>query len=310
VAFDAREFDENGLLPYQVARYEHDKDFQVFTRWGLGYDYIGWNLRSPLFADKTVRVALAHAVNVKAIIDYVYRGYARQANGTFPFQLWFANKDLPPLSYDPDLARKMLAEAGWKDVDGDGVLEKDGREFAFTLITNNGNTLRSAIQLLVQADLRKVGIRVEIASYEWAVFIKNYIDARQFDACVLGWNMGYSFDQYQIWHSSQAAPPGLNFASYRSAEADALLARIRTTFDRKEIARLCGRLQQVIYDDQPYLFLSFPQGVAALYRGKYVVRRPDGNGGWIVEPVRNTDIGFTYYEPWWAPHSIAPRLEP
>lgn len=309
--FEARGFDTNGLLPYQVPRYQRDtKNFEVFRRWGLGYDYIGWNLKRPMFSDKLVRQALAHAVNVERIIRYVYRGYARQANGTFPFQMWYANKDLQPFPYDPAKAAQMLAQAGWADTDGDGWLDKDGRRFEFTLITNQGNTLRTAIQALVQDDLRKVGIKVNTAVYEWAVFIKNYINSQEFDACVLGWSVGYSYDQYQLWHSSQIAPPGLNFCSYSNQEADELLQRIRTTFDRRDIARLCGQLQEVIYRDQPYLFLSYNEGVNALYRDMYVVRRPVGDGSWVMEPVRNTDAGFGHYMNWWAPRAIAPQLAP
>ncbi len=310
IAFDAREFDVNGLRPYQVKRYERDHDFRTFRRWGLGYDYVGWNLQRPLFADRRVRLALAHAVDVDRIVKYIYRGYARPANGPFPFQMWYANKDLKPFAYDPQRAREMLAEAGWRDTDGDGVLDRDGRKFEFTAITNNGNTVRAAIQMLLQDDLKKIGVKVNTASYEWAVFIKNYVDTRQYDACILGWSLGYSYDQFQIWHSSQVEPPGLNFVSYRSRQADELLQDIRTTFDRKEIARLCARLQEVIYNDQPYLFLCFSEGTTALYRGKYVVRRPDGRGGWIVEPVRNTPAGPGYYQPWWAPRRVAPQLAP
>ena len=310
-AFEAGGFDTNGLLPYQVQRYESDKKtFQTFRRWGEGYVYIGWNLKRPMFADKLVRQALAQAVNIERIIRYVYRGYARQANGTYPFQMWYANKDLQPYPYDPQKAREALAQAGWTDTDGDGWLDKDGRRFEFTLIANQGNTLRAAIQALVQDDLRNIGIKVNTAVYEWAVFIKNYINTQEFDACVLGWSLGYSFDQFQLWHSSQIAPPGLNFCSYSSPEADELLQRIRTTFDRRQIARLCGELQEVIYHDQPYLFIAYNEGISALYRGKYVVRRPAGDGQWTVEPIRQTDAGFGHYMSWWAPRAIAPQLAP
>ena len=309
IAFDAKEFDTNYLLPYQVKRYEQDRNFTTFRRWGLGYLYVGWNLRRPLLADRQVRIALAHAVDVDRIIKYVYRGYARAANGTFPFQMWYANKTLQPFAHDPELAKTMLAQAGWRP-GPDGILQKDGKKFEFTLITNNGNTLRAAIQMLIQDDLRKIGIKVNTATYEWAVFIKNYLTPRQFDACLLAWNVGYSYDQFQLWHSSQIQDPGLNNSSYKNPEADELLVKIRTTFDHDEIARLCGRLQKVIYDDQPYLFLCYNEGTDAMYRGKYVVRRPDARGGWIAEPVRNTDIGYAYYMSWWAPASAAPRLAP
>lgn len=309
-AFDTGEFDFDSLEPYQVTQYERNKRFEVFRRWGLGYDYIGWNLNNPLFQDKNVRRALAHAIDVDRIVKYVYRGYAKPSNGIFPFQLWFADKDIQPFKHDPALAKKLLAEAGWKDVDGDGILEKDGRKFEFNLITNNGNTLRSAMQMLVQDDLKKVGISVKVATYEWAVFIKNYVDSRQFDAVILGWTLGYSYDMYQLWDSSQTTGEALNFVSYRNPEADKLLEQIRTTFDRDEIIRLCHRLQKVIYDDQPYMFLTSPEGIATIYANKYVVRRPDGKGGWIVEPIRDTEAGFTIYESWWAPRNAAPALAP
>lgn len=311
VAFDAREFDINDrLFPYQVSRYEHDKNFDVYHLQGLEYTYIGWNLQNPLFSDRKVRLALAHAIDVGRIIKYVYRGYGKASAGIFPSQMWFANKDIKPLEHDLQAARQLLREAGWTDSDGDGVLDKNGLKFEFTLITNNGNTIRAAIQALVQDDLRHVGIKVNVATYEWAVFIKNYVDSRQFDACVLGWTLGYSYDQFQLWHSSQAAAPGLNFISYRNPEADDLLLKIRTTFDRQEIARLCGRLQATIYGDQPYLFLCNPEIITALYRDKYVVRRPDGKGGWIFEAVRNTELGVGYYENWWAPALSSPALTP
>ena len=309
--FEDRGFDTNGLLPYQVHRYEADKDtYQTFRRWGLSYEYIGWNLKKPLFADIRVRQGLAHAVNVDRIIRYVYRGYARQANGTFPFQMWYANKELQPFAYDPNAAKALLAQAGWRDTDGDGWLDKDGKAFEFTLITNQGNPIRSAIAVLVQDDLRKIGIKVNTAIYEWAVFIKNYINTQQFDACILGWSLGYSYDQYQLWHSSQIAPPGLNFCALSNPQADELLQRIRTTFDRGEIARLCGKLQEVIYRDQPYLFLAYNEGTSALYRDKYIVRRPVAGGQWLLEPVRATEAGFGHYMNWWAPRSVAPQMTP
>ena len=311
VAFDARGFDTYTLAPYQVPRYKNDqKTFRVFQRWGLGYLHIGWNIGKPMFRDRRVRVALAHAVDVGRIIKYVYRGYARASNGIFPEQMWYANKELKPYPYDLAKARGLLDEAGWRDTDGDGWLDKDGKRFEFTLITNNGNTNRAAIQALVQDDLKKVGIKVNTAVYEWAVFIKNYIGTRQFDACVLGWYLGYSYDMFQLWHSSQIDSPGLNQCGYSNPEADRLLLQVRTTFDRKEIARLCHRLQELIYRDQPYLFLLNAFAASALYRDKYVVRRPDGRGNWLVEPVRKTEAGYRIYMNWWAPRSIAPHLTP
>jgi len=310
-AFEARGFDTYTLATYQVERYKSQPQrFHVFQRWGLGYVHIGWNLRKPMFADRRVRIALAHAIDVDRIVNSVYLGNARPSNGTFPQQMWYANKNLQPYAYDPDRARAMLAEAGWSDSDGDGWLDKDGKPFEFNLITNNGNTNRQLIQQLVQDDLKKVGIKVDTDLYEWAVFIGNYINTRQFDACILGWYLGYSHDLFQLWHSSQAEPPGLNQCGYVNPEVDRLLIEIRTTFNRDRIAKLCARLQKIIYRDQPYMFLVNAYASSALYRDLYVVRRPDQSGSWIVEPIRDTEAGYTIYAEWWAPQAAAPQIAP
>lgn len=308
VAFESGEFDLRQLDPHQVEDYRREDKFEVFGSWGRRYTYIGWNLKKPMFADRRVRVALAHAINIEPIVKYVYHDLARQSKGTFAQGSWYASDDVKPYPYDKEKARELLAEAGWTDTDGDGWLDKDGKRFEFNLITNQGNSLRKNIQLLVQNDLKEVGIKVNTAVYEWAVFITRYIDTRQFDACVLGWSLGINYDQYTLWHSSQTGPNQQNHCSYRNERVDELLVRIRTEFDRERIAELCAEMQEIIYRDQPYAFLVQPYLTHALYRGKFVVRRPDGEGGWIVEPVRSTEAGFTYYSQWWAPAHIAPEL--
>ncbi len=312
IAFDSKGFDTTQLMFHQIKRFKQEpKRFKLFQRWSQGYLYIGWNQKNPLFVDRQVRLALAHAVNIDRIIKYVYYGYARPSNGAFPAQMWYANKDIKPYPYDPENAKELLTQAGWVDSDGDGWLDKDGRRFEFDLITNHGNPMRALIQVLVQDDLKKIGIKVNTASYEWAVFINNYVNTRQFDAMILGWFTAYGYDQHSYWHSSQTEPPGFNFCSYVNPEVDNLLTTIRTTFDRDRIAKLCGRLQEIIYHDQPYLFLLQGYTAHALYKNMYVVRRPLEDGSWLIEPVRNTKAGldgYDFYMPWWAPASLAPQM--
>jgi peptide/nickel transport system substrate-binding protein len=175
---------------------------------------------------------------------------------------------------------------------------KDGERFAFTLITNNGNVVRSDIATLVQADLKAVGIEVKVEMYEWAVFLKNFVNKGEFDAVVLGWALGQGFDQFQIWHSSQAEPERLNMVGYKSAAADRLLESVREEFDRDKIIAMCGELQQLIYDDQPYLFLFVPEGTSVMWKDAYRVRRPGPDGTWIDEPVTMTKAGWSHYLEW------------
>src|SRR5439155_14210034 len=191
---------------------------------------------------------------------------------------------------DPELAKKMMAEAGWTP-GPDGVLAKNGQRFAFTLITNNGNEVRRDIVTLVQADLKKIGIDVKVEIYEWAVFLDKHVDTGDFDAVVLGWRLDNDYDQYQLWHSSQTNPKQLNFCAYKNPEVDRMMEQLRTEYDKDTIKTLAGRLQQTIYEDQPYLFLDVPKVTTVLWKNTFRVARPEA-GGWKEEPLRMTKAGL------------------
>lgn len=308
LAFETRQIDFWGVDPWAVGSFRGDRRFTLFSAPANSYNYIGWNLRRPMFQDLRVRQALAHAVNIDQMIRHVLYGYGTQSTGIFTPEMWFFNPRVRPLEYDPARARKLLAEAGWKP-GADGILEKDGRKFAFTLITNNGNVIRSDIATLVQADLKAVGIEVKVEMYEWAVFIKNFVSKGEFDAVVLGWALGQGFDQFQIWHSSQTGPEQLNMVGYKNADADRLLESIREEFDRDRIIAMCGELQQLIYDDQPYLFLFVPEGTSVMWKDAFRVRRPGPDGTWIDEPVKMTKAGWSHYLEWFYRPEYAKETE-
>lgn len=298
LAFETRQVDFWGVDPWAVRSFLKDERFSVFTSPSSSYSYIGWNLRRPLFQDVRVRRALAHAVNIDQMIRYLLYGLGVQSTGIFTPQMWFFDPSIQPFEFDPDKARALLAEAGWKP-GRDGILEKDGLRFEFTLITNNANEVRRDVATLVQADLRKVGISVKIELYEWAVFLSKFINKGDFDAMVLGWSLPQDdFDQFQIWHSSQANPEQLNVVGFKNPEVDRLLEEIRQEFDRNRVIELASLLQRVIFEEQPYLFLFVPESTSVMWRDAYRVLRPDGNGGWIEEPVRMTKAGWSHYMEW------------
>ena len=299
LAFETGEVDVLGVEPHALGAVRQNPGYRVISDLGKMYVYVGWNLERPMFQDKRVRHALAHAVNVPDIIKYVLYGQGTQCKGVFHPNYFWAKDDIELIKYDPERARQLLAEAGWRQTDKQGYLVKDGRRFAFTVITNQGNEIRKDVATLVQSDLKKVGIDVKVAIYEWAVFITKKIDVHEFDACVLGWTSPPNFDQYQLWHSSQSVPGGLNFVSYSNPEVDRLIEVARGEFDHERIKQYCHRIQQLIYDDQPYLFLYVPMSTAALHRGRFRVRRPDGRDGWIDEEIRQTKAGYSVYNTWW-----------
>lgn len=307
LAFETKQVDFWGVDPWAVSEFQKDKRFDLFSYPSSSYSYVGWNLKRPIFQDERVRRALAHAVNVPDMIKYILYGYGVQSTGIFLPQMWFFNPDVKPIPYDVEKARHLLAEAGWKP-GPDGILTKDGQRFTFTIITNNGTEIRRDIATLVQDNFRQIGIEVKIEIYEWAVFLKNFINKGDFDAMVLGWALGPDYDQYQIWHSSQTKQDQFNVIGYNNPEVDKLLVNIRQEYNRDKIIEMAGKLQSIIYKDQPYLFLFVPQGTSVLWKDSYRIRRPDGKGGWIDSPVEMTKAGWSYYSEWFYRPEYADKL--
>jgi peptide/nickel transport system substrate-binding protein len=307
LAFQTKQVDFWNVDPWAVKSFEKDPRFDLFSAPGQAYNYIGWNLRRPLFSDPRVRKALAHAVNVPEMIKYIIYGRGVQSTGIFTPQMWFFDPSVKPLRYDPAAARSLLDEAGWK-VGPDGIRVKDGKRFTFTLLANNGNEVRRDIATLVQDDLKRIGIEVKVEIYEWAVLLKRFVSKGEFDSIVMGWGLGYDFDQYAIWHSSQTHPEELNFIGYANPTVDHLLTELRQEYARPEIIRLAGKLQKEIYADQPYLFLFVPESTSVMWKDSYRIRRPGPNPGeWIDSPVTMTKAGWSYDMEWFYRPEYAPK---
>ncbi len=233
------------------------KAYHKYRYPGNGYTYFGFNLRDSRFADLRVRRAFAHAINKPELIDGVMAGLAREATGPFKPGTWAFNPNVRSNPHDPARARALLAEAGWKDTDGDGIVDRRGKPFAFEILTNQGNDERKKVAELIQSSLRAVGVRAEIRMLEWATFIKEYIKTRRFDAIVLGWGIGLDPDQFEIWHSSKTGADDLNHISYANAEVDGLLERGRASCNQEERRPYYHRLHEVLAEDQPVIFLYF-----------------------------------------------------
>lgn len=298
VEFKSGAIDAYGVQPHQVARYKQDDTYQSFSSLGFGYTYIGYNNRKPLFADPRVRRALGMAINTDDIITYVLYGEGERTTGPYPRQTEWYDHGIPPLPYDPAAAQRLLAEAGWRP-NADGWLEKDGKVFEFTLITNNGNPLRASVLAIAQDAWKKIGVRCQTQVFEWAVFLQDFVNTGSFDAVVLGWGMGIDPDLYQIFHSSQAGPQQLNFVGYANPEADALIVRLRREYDRTEQRALAHRLHRTIAADQPYTFLYVGLATRVLDRKIVLVERePDGDERFAkIYPTKSGSIAF-YFNKW------------
>lgn len=262
--------DMMGLTPIQYTRQtetgEFRKSFNKYRYLSFGYTYLGFRLSHPLFSDRRVRQAFAYAINKKELIDGVLFGLGQEATGPYKPGTWAYNPDVKKYPYDPERAKALLAEAGWKDADGKGVLKKGGRKFAFTVLTNAGNESRAKTAAIIQQNLAAVGIRMEIRTLEWSAFINEFVDKRKFDAVILGWSISQDPDQYDIWSSKKTGPKELNFVGFADAEVDRLLEEGRRTFDIEKRKKAYFRIQEILAEEQPYVFLYYPDSLPAVQK--------------------------------------------
>ncbi len=282
--------DRMGLTPVQWQRQTNNKNFtKQFNKYqwnGLGYTYMGFNMARPLFKNKKGRKALYHAVNRKEIVDGVLLGLAREALGPYPPDMWYTNPNLPNYDYSAQKAMTLLSEAGYTEKDSDGYLVKNGKRFSFEVVTNQGNAQRQKTAEIMQRNFKDVGVEMNIRIVEWAAFLEKFVNTRNFDAVILGWGLGPEPDQKNFWHSTQTGPTEFNFVSYSNPEVDKLLEAGVRTFDKASRIEIYYKLQEILVEDVPYIWLYVPKSLAAV--------NSDVHG---IE-VKPAGIGYNF-EHWW-----------
>jgi len=262
------------LTPVQYQRQTNTAEFLArFNKYRYpvpSYTYLGYNLKRQLFADKRVRQAITSAINKDELVHGVLFGLGQTCQVPFQPGTWAHNPEIKPFPYDPSKALQLLAEAGWKERNSNGILVRNGKPLQFTIITNQGNDQRIKSAQIIQYRLKKIGIEVKIRVLEWSSMLTNYIDKKNFDVVLMGWSLSQDPDQYDIWHSSKTGLKELNFISYSNGEVDRLLEEGRGTFDRDKRRSAYFRMQEIIAEEQPYTFLYVPDAlpvVSSRFRG-------------------------------------------
>jgi ABC-type transport system substrate-binding protein len=229
------------------------------------YEYIGWNQNikdSPemnFFADRKVRWALSHLVDVNEIVENFLHGTAKPITSMIYFDRPEYNKDLKVIAYDESKAKTLLQEAGWVDTDGNGTIDKTVQgqktEFAFTLSYKRGNELRKSISRHIEDKFKRVGIKVEVQELDGSILLDR-LKKHEIDAWLGGWVYDSDEqDQFSLFHSSQILNEGYNWGSYSSAAADSVMEQIVVEWDDTKRYALHREIQQILYDDQPYTLL-------------------------------------------------------
>jgi peptide/nickel transport system substrate-binding protein len=301
----ADNIDSMGLDPIKYvriipARPELKQKLALYKELGNSYTYMGFNLKRKPYDDVRVRKAINYAIDKQEIIDGVYLGLGIDIASPYKPGTRWSNPDLKPYPYDPKKAKVLLKEAGFTDIDGDGVLERDGKPFSFEILTNQ-NKEREKSAVLIQRRLKNVGIQANVRAIEWASFISRFIKTGDFDVVILGWGLGLDPDQFNIWHSSQQAPGQFNFIGYNNPSIDKLLEQGRTELNPDKRQKIYHEFARVLLEDSPIVYLSAGYGLSAIHKRVKGIENPapPAGVGWntydwyIPEPLRRPVSGRT-----------------
>jgi peptide/nickel transport system substrate-binding protein len=236
-------------------------DVRIVSYRGRFYDFIGYNRLDPLFTSRKVREALTRAIDRKAIIDGLCYGFGEPIESPIIPILWAHDPKQPITPYDPAGARKLLADEGWRDTDGDGVLDKDGKPFEFTLLTNQDNDLRVKALVPVQRDWKAIGVKADVRTLDLQTVVK-LRTGREYQAVLGGWRSGIKVDLDPIWGCAHLKERN-NFVSFCDPRVDSLNAlAVRLT---PELARpLFFEAQRLVARDYPYTWLYYIDDILAV----------------------------------------------
>jgi peptide/nickel transport system substrate-binding protein len=275
-AFEAGDLDliQSPLAPQDIARLAEDDRFARRIELGIATTYLNFNTSVPLLADRQMRRALSMLVDQETILGQIYEGMDEAASSILLPSWWAYSSDVTQPSYDPDAARRLLAEMGWRDSDGDGVRDKNGRSLVVRLGTHSEDVNRVQTVEYLQNTFAQHGIATNIQISDWPSFAARR-DAGDFEIILLGWTQLMDPDRatFEQLHSTG----GLNWGRYRNARLDQLLERGRTAQAQEERAAAYREAARLIAQEVPYYILSY-QGYQVFYNPRIEGFEPNVRG--------------------------------
>ncbi|EGT4137315.1 peptide ABC transporter [Clostridium perfringens] len=227
-----------------------------------GYGYIGLNYGSDKVKDPKVRQALLYGLNREGFMQSYYQGYGQVYNSHILPTSWAYNPDVPKYEYNPEKAKELLDEAGWKDTNGNGVRDKDGVELELQWLTYTGSKYVDALIPIVQQSWEQIGVKVTPELMEFGTMMDK-VNNREYDIFNGAWNLSIDPDPSGIFAISQDVPGGFNNIGWRNEEADKLLKEGKGTTNQEERKKAYAEWQLKFSEDVPYILLGNAQEMFA-----------------------------------------------
>ncbi len=253
------------LLPEQTREVQNDANLKLYSFPGRTFYFVGWNSKREPFTIAAVRRALALGINRQEIIDALLFGQGAIATSTVPPWHPLYPKDVQPLAYDPEQAKRLLEQEGWRDSNGDGIREKNGRALQFVMLSST-NSLNRAVVEMLQAQLRRIGADAQPRALEFQTMRAQHM-ARDFDAIFTNWKL----DNFQmaaapsaLFHSKFAHLQGSSNRSSVSLPAlDRLIDQVAAVTDEARARALFREITDLLQREQPITFMYWLNELAA-----------------------------------------------
>ncbi len=230
--------------------------FNTYEDISHSYTYLGFNLRREKFKNPDVREALSLAIDRQEIVDILFFKHARVCTGPFLPGTKAFNQNVKAPVQDLEKAKELLKNAGYTK----------SNPFEFEIVTSNSSSIRPYAAQILQHQLKKIGVVVNLRVMEWQAFLNMVVFPNKFDAVLLGWGLSPTPDPYMFWHTESDKKGGFNLVGYDNPKIDKMIEESQTIIDREKLSLIWQEMFKIIVEDNPYLFLYIPNSITAVNR--------------------------------------------
>ena len=242
-----------GLQYDNYALFDGNPDYQISSVATSRCFFGQFNMESELMQDQNVRKAIEMGIDKEGFCSVIMQERGVPAVGAFPGSFSYGNDAVKAPSYDPEEAKKLLEESGWKDTDGDGYVDKDGKKLSITWLTYPTRLEQPKLAEYAQSTLKDIGIEVNVNNTaDHATYAKN----GDFDVYVSSLTTAPTGDPEYFFTSTVVSDAAKNYGKYSNAALDDIVTKMHETFDTDERSKLAIEAQQTILDDDAYFFVS------------------------------------------------------